>query len=169
MIHDKGGGRDGGNFTPTESAAVRALGAGVIARAKGALTRATRAESFASTARSTAMIFMIGLGAAVYNGFLAQTQMRRELAWMVLETGLVPLWVLAGMLLPHLVSLLDEVQARGPVLRARDRTDLRAHVLEPTPERPALFETAQAALFDHDARMLSVMPMREHAVLLRVG
>ncbi len=97
------GGIYGGIFTPTEAAAVGALGTGLIAWANGGLTRAKLVESFASTARSTAMIFMIVLGAAFYNGFLALTQVPQELARMVLESGLAPLTVLAGILLLYLV------------------------------------------------------------------
>lgn len=82
-----------GWFTPTEGAAVGALGTGIIAYLSGGLTRATLGESFFVTARSTGMIFFIVLGAAFYNGFLALTQLPQEAALWVGGSGLSP-WVI---------------------------------------------------------------------------
>lgn len=97
------GGIYGGIFTPTEGAAVGALGTGLIAWASGGLTRSTLLESFTATARSTAMIFFIVLGAAFFNGFLALTQVPQELARIVLEAGFAPITVLAGILVLYLI------------------------------------------------------------------
>jgi C4-dicarboxylate transporter, DctM subunit len=97
------GGIYGGIFTPTEGAAVGALGTGLIAWASGGLTLKTLRESLTATARSTAMIFFIVLGAAFFNGFLALTQVPQELARIVLEAGLAPLTVLAGVLVLYLI------------------------------------------------------------------
>jgi tripartite ATP-independent transporter DctM subunit len=97
------GGIYGGIFTPTEGAAVGALGTGLIAWASGGLSLKTLRESLTSTARSTAMIFFIVLGAAFFNGFLALTQVPQELARIVLEAGLAPLTVLAGILVLYLI------------------------------------------------------------------
>ena len=92
-----------GWFTPTEGAAVGALGTGVIALIAGGLTRETLGESFYVTAKSTAMIFFIVLGAAFYNGFLALTQVPQELAAWVVEQGLSPWIVLVLILIFYLV------------------------------------------------------------------
>ena len=54
--------------------AVGAAGTGLIALLNRGLTRKTLVQSFYATARNTAMIFFIVLGAAFYNGFLALTQ-----------------------------------------------------------------------------------------------
>ncbi|WP_375257155.1 TRAP transporter large permease [Citreimonas sp.] len=97
------GGIYGGIFTPTEGAAVGAFGTGLIAFLNGGLTRATLLESFSDTARSTAMIFFIVLGAAFYNGFLALTQVPQELATWVVELGLAPVLVLCVILALYLV------------------------------------------------------------------
>jgi len=97
------GGIYGGIFTPTEGAAVGALGTGIIAWANGGLTRRTLAESFAVTARSTAMIFFIVLGAAFYNGFLALTQVPQELSNWVVTQGFSPWTVLAIILVFYLI------------------------------------------------------------------
>jgi C4-dicarboxylate transporter DctM subunit len=92
------GGIYGGLFTPTEGAAVGAFGTGLIAWLNGGLTRATLADSFRMTARSTAMIFFIVLGAAFYNSFLALAQVPQEIALQVAALGLNP-WVVMGLIL----------------------------------------------------------------------
>lgn len=97
------GGIYSGIFTPTEGAAVGALGTGLIALLGGGLTRKTLGESFLETAKSTAMIFFIIFGAAFYNGFLALTQVPQELAGWVAELGISPFAVLVVILLFYLI------------------------------------------------------------------
>jgi C4-dicarboxylate transporter, DctM subunit len=92
-----------GIFTPTEGAAVGALGTGLIALANRGLNRRTLSESFLTTARSTAMIFFIVLGAAFFNGFLALTQLPQSLSSYVVELGLSPWMVLTIILLVYLI------------------------------------------------------------------
>jgi tripartite ATP-independent transporter DctM subunit len=92
-----------GIFTPTEGAAVGALGTGLIALVNGGLNRHSFVESFMATARSTAMIFFIVLGAAFYNGFLALTQVPQELSNYVVSLGLSPWMVLTVILLIYLI------------------------------------------------------------------
>ena len=97
------GGIYGGIFTPTEAAAVGALGTGLIAWANGGLTWRTLMDSFAATARSTAMIFFIVFGAQFYNAFLALTQVPQELSNWVANLGVSPLMVLIIILAIYLV------------------------------------------------------------------
>ena len=97
------GGIYGGWFTPTEGAAVGAAGTGLIALVNRGLNFTTLIESFTVTARSTAMIFFIVLGAAFYNGFLALTQVPQELSNWVVELGLSPWMVLAMILVFYLI------------------------------------------------------------------
>ena len=97
------GGIYGGLFTPTEGAAVGALGTGLIALANGGLTWGTLSESFTVTARATAMIFFIVLGAAFYNGFLALTGVPQAIAAWVTEGGFSPYAVLILILVFYLV------------------------------------------------------------------
>ena len=97
------GGIYGGIFTPTEGAAVGALGTGLIALANRGLTFRTLLDSFTSTARSSAMIFFIVFGAAFYNGFLARTQVPNALSEWVVSLGLAPVAVLLLILLVYLV------------------------------------------------------------------
>ena len=92
-----------GWFTPTEGAAVGALGTGLIALVNGGLTRKSFADSILATGRSTAMIFFIVLGAGFYNGFLALTQVPQELASWVGAQGYSPWFVLALILALYLV------------------------------------------------------------------
>lgn len=87
-----------GWFTPTEGAAVGALGTALIAWLGGGLNRKTLAESFYTTGRATAMIFFIVLGAAFYNGFLALTQLPQDIALWVTDNGFNP-WIVLVMIL----------------------------------------------------------------------
>jgi len=91
-----------GWFTPTEGAAVGALGTGVIAWLAGGLNRHSLLEGFRSTARTSAMIFFIVLGAAFYNGFLALTQLPQEAATWIGESGYSPWLVLIVILVFYL-------------------------------------------------------------------
>ncbi|EBA09438.1 TRAP transporter large permease [Sagittula stellata] len=97
------GGIYGGIFTPTEGAAVGALGTGIIALVNRGLTWRTLLESFTDTARSSAMIFFIVLGAAFYNAFLARTRLPQELSSWVVDLGLSPVAVLAVILIVYLI------------------------------------------------------------------
>ncbi len=97
------GGIYAGWFTPTEGAAVGAFGTGVIAWIGGGLGRGQLAESFYVTAKSTAMIFFIVLGAAFYNGFLALTQVPQDVAAWVVEQGFSPWVVLIVILVFYLI------------------------------------------------------------------
>lgn len=92
-----------GWFTPTEAAAVGAAGTALIALAKGGLNRITLTDSVLATASSTAMIFMIILGAGFYNAFLALTQVPQELSLFILSQGYSPWMILTIILLLYLV------------------------------------------------------------------
>jgi len=82
---------------------VGALGTAIIAYFNGGLTIKTLGDSFTATARSTAMIFFIVLGAAFYNGFLALTQVPQSLSDWVVSQGFTPYFVLAVILLLYLI------------------------------------------------------------------
>lgn len=92
-----------GLFTPTEGAAVGAIGTGVLAWLRGGLNRRTLATTIDGTATGTAMVFMIVLGAAAYNNFLALSGLPQELALWVGDQGYTPLLVLAGILVFYVV------------------------------------------------------------------
>jgi C4-dicarboxylate transporter, DctM subunit len=92
-----------GLFTPTEGAAVGAVSTGVLAWLRGGLTRKKLQEAFESTAGGTAMVFMIVLGAAAYNSFLALSQLPQELAGWVGGQGFSPYVVLWAILIFYLI------------------------------------------------------------------
>ena len=123
------GGIYGGFFTPTEGAAVGALGTGLIALANGGLTWATLGESFTVTARSTAMIFFIILGAAFYNGFLALTGVPQGIAAWVADGGFSPwivlililvFYLLLGCVMDSLSMILLTIPIFWPVVQGLD-------------------------------------------------
>lgn len=118
-----------GWFTPTEGAAVGAFGTGLIAWLNGGLNRVTLTDSFMVTARSTAMIFFIVLGAGFYNGFLALTKVPQELADFVVSQGFSPWMVLTlilvfylvfGCLMDSLSMILLTIPIFFPVISAMD-------------------------------------------------
>lgn len=97
------GGIYSGIFTPTEAAAVGAAGTGVIALVSGQMTWAKLADAILSTASATAMIFLIILGAGLYNSFLALTQLPVFAADWIGSQGISPWMVLAIVLVMYLV------------------------------------------------------------------
>ena len=97
------GGIYAGLFTPTEGAAVGAFGTAVAAWWAGGLNRKTVLAALLGTAVATGMIFMIVLGAGVYNTFLALSQLPQEAAAMVGGSGLNPWVVLIAILVIYVV------------------------------------------------------------------
>jgi len=105
------GGIYGGVFTPTESAAVgciATLGVGVL---RGTLKLRHIRESLFATAETTAMIFVILLGAEVFNAFLALSQAPDLLAMWITEQDFPPYGVLATLLLAYIIlgAVMDEL------------------------------------------------------------
>jgi C4-dicarboxylate transporter, DctM subunit len=92
-----------GLFTPTEGAAVGAVATGLLAWQRGGMSRAKLRDAFESTAGGTAMVFMIVLGAAAYNSFLALSQLPQELAAWVGGQGFSPYAVLWAIIVFYLV------------------------------------------------------------------
>lgn len=92
-----------GIFTPTEGAAVGAAATAILAWWRGGLRRAKVFEAFEATASATAMVFMIVLGAAAYNNFLALSQLPQELAAWVGDQGFGPYAVLSAILIFYLI------------------------------------------------------------------
>ncbi len=97
------GGIYAGWFTPTEGAAIGAAGTGLVALVGGNLSWWVLGEALIGTAKTTAMIFFIVLGAAFYNGFLALSGVPQTLADFVLNQGYSPFFVLSVILLFYLI------------------------------------------------------------------
>ncbi len=92
-----------GWFTPTEAAAVGAFGTGVLAVLHGGMRLTGIARCLHGTATTSAMIFLILLGAETFNAFLAQTRTPMLLAEAIRNSGLTPMLVLLAMLALYLV------------------------------------------------------------------
>jgi len=97
------GGIYAGIFTPTEGAAVGAIGTGLYGVISGGLDRRGFLDSILSTASSTGMIFFIVFGAQLFNSFLAFTQTPQGLAAWVGEQGFAPMMVMISMLILYLI------------------------------------------------------------------
>ncbi len=87
-----------GFFTPTEAAAVGALGSLIIAATKRQLTRKMLLRSLHETVRTSCMVMIIVTGAVVFGRFLAVTRIPFELAgWLA---GLdLPRWIIMAMII----------------------------------------------------------------------
>lgn len=105
------GGIYGGIFTPTEGAAVGAFSTFVAALLKREMTWDKFKNCFYATAESSAMIFLIFLGADLMNSALALTQVPNQLAQVVGSWGLSPVGVVAAIMLFYVVlgSVMDEL------------------------------------------------------------
>ena len=105
------GGIYGGLFTPTEGAAVGAAATFVAALIKREITWAKFKQCFYATAESSAMIFMIFIGADVMNSALTLTQVPAQLAAVINSWGLAPLVVVTAIMLFYVVlgAVMDEL------------------------------------------------------------
>lgn len=92
-----------GIFNPTEGASVGALGTGLVAWFTGKLRWQQLRGALIATASGTAMMFLIVLGAAFFNGFLALSQVPQTISAWVTDQGFGPWTVLAIILLIYLV------------------------------------------------------------------
>jgi tripartite ATP-independent transporter DctM subunit len=105
------GGIYGGFFTPTEGAAVGAFSTFVAALLKREMTWDKFKNCFYATAESSAMIFLIFLGADLMNASLALTQVPSQLAQVVGSWGLSPVMVVAAIMLFYVIlgAVMDEL------------------------------------------------------------
>jgi tripartite ATP-independent transporter DctM subunit len=123
------GGIYSGLFTPTEGAAIGAFGTGLSAWFSGGLNRKTLLAAVLGTATATGMIFMIVLGAGVYNTFLALSQLPQEAANAVSGWGVSPtvvlvvillLYVALGCFMDSLSMILLTIPVFFPIVTALD-------------------------------------------------
>ncbi|MBP0464775.1 TRAP transporter large permease [Roseomonas sp. PWR1] len=105
------GGIYGGIFTPTESAAVGCAATLLVGLARRTLSARQVRESLQATAETTAMIFVILLGAEVFNAFLALSQAPDLLAMWVADQGFPPYGVLVAFLAVYILlgAVMDEL------------------------------------------------------------
>ncbi|GAA0589484.1 TRAP transporter permease [Craurococcus roseus] len=105
------GGIYGGVFTPTESAAIGCVSTLTVGLARRTLNGADVRAALFATAETTAMIFVILLGAEVFNAFLALSQAPDLLALWISEQDFPPYGVLALLLFAYIVlgAVMDEL------------------------------------------------------------
>ncbi len=92
----------GGWANPTEAAAIGAAACGVIAVVSGGMRVRGLIDSALGTAQSTAMIFLVLLGADMMNSALALSQMPVELANWVKASGFSPMLVMIMILVIYI-------------------------------------------------------------------
>jgi tripartite ATP-independent transporter DctM subunit len=97
------GGIYSGIFTPTEGAGVGAVGTFLVAVFLGGMRVKGFIEALLETAATSALIFLILLGAGIFNAFLGFSQLPNWAAQAFQGAGLSPYAVLVGMLLLYLV------------------------------------------------------------------
>ena len=105
------GGIYGGVFSPTEGAAVGAVATAIAGLAQRELNLEGVRRSFVGTAETSAMVFMIFLGADMMNASLALTAMPAALADWVGHLNVPPLAIVAAILVFYVVlgCVMDEL------------------------------------------------------------
>ncbi|MGB0625064.1 MAG: TRAP transporter large permease [Alphaproteobacteria bacterium] len=92
-----------GFFTPTEGAGVGAFGTFLIAVTRGGMRLQGFIDALLGTAQTTAMIFLILLGTAIFNAFLGFSQLPIFAADFFGNSGLAPLTILVGMIVLYIL------------------------------------------------------------------
>lgn len=97
------GGIYAGIFSPTEAAAIGAGGALLFTAVRGKLTFATLGKGMQETAELTGMIFLILIGAALFNFFIEASGLTTMLVDAITQAGLPPMAVLVAMLVFYVI------------------------------------------------------------------
>lgn len=97
------GGIYSGVFTPTEGAGIGAVGMFLIAVFHGGMRWKGFIDTMYETAQTSAMIFVILLGAGVLNAFLGFSQLPMWASELFEKSGLSPLVVILGMIVLYLI------------------------------------------------------------------
>jgi tripartite ATP-independent transporter DctM subunit len=97
------GGIYGGLFTPTEAASVGAFLTGAVFLATQGLDLAAMREVLLETAGTTAMIFLIVIGAGLFSFFLSFSGLPRVFAGAVTGLGLPPIAIMMAIVALYLV------------------------------------------------------------------
>ena len=88
-----------GWFTPTEGAAVGAAGTGLVAAFQKNFSLSALLDVIQSMAVTSAMLFLVLLGAEFFNSFIALTRLPNELANFITSSEFSPLAIVACILL----------------------------------------------------------------------
>jgi tripartite ATP-independent transporter DctM subunit len=89
------GGLYGGWFTPTEAAGVGAAGGFLVALARGQLDLPALGRVLADSARTTAMLFAVVIGASIFGNFVNFTTLPSDLQTLVTTIDVSPVLVIA--------------------------------------------------------------------------
>ena len=92
-----------GLFTPTEGAGVGVVGTFLIAVTRGGMRWEGFAEALLGAANTTALIFLILLGAAMFNAFLGFSQLPLFAADFFKNSGMAPIAVLLSMVVLYIL------------------------------------------------------------------
>ena len=105
------GGIYGGIFTPTEAAAVGAVTMLLLALTRRRLGWAEFRDAILQTAETSGMIFIILLGAEVFDAFLALSRLPADAAALVAGIGLPPYAIVAILMLFYILlgAVMDEL------------------------------------------------------------
>ena len=105
------GGIYGGVFTPTEGASVGCIAMLAVGLLQRTLGWHEIKASIIQTAETSAMIFLILLGAEVFNAFLALSQLPELAAQIVSQSGLPPYGVIVALLIFYIIlgGVMDEL------------------------------------------------------------
>ncbi len=123
------GGIYSGAFTPTEGAGIGAVGMGLIAAFYGGMRLKGFIDTMLETASTSAMIFVILLGAGVLNAFLGFSQLPNWTAELFQNSGLSPYLILLGMIILYLflgcvmdslAMILITIPIFWPIIAAQD-------------------------------------------------
>lgn len=116
-----------GVFTPTEAGGIGAFGAFLIIMFKRKLNRQTFKDSLGSTTTTTAMLFILVLGAMIFGYFLTVTRIPSELARLisllavnryVILAAILVVYVFLGCLIESMSMMLLTVPIFYPVILA---------------------------------------------------
>lgn len=116
-----------GVFTPTEAAGIGAGGAFVIALMRKSLTWATLFETLAETARTTAMLFAVVIGALIFSDFVNRAGLPTYLLELITTLDVAPMlvilvimaiYLLMGMLFESMSMLLLTIPIFFPVVQS---------------------------------------------------
>lgn len=92
-----------GIFTPTEAAGIGAGGAFIIALAKKSLTWGTLFDTFADTARTSAMLFAVVIGALIFSDFINRAGFTEALLSYVASLDVTPMTIMLVILAIYIV------------------------------------------------------------------
>ena len=121
------GGIYGGVFTATEGAGVGAAGAFLFAAFRRTLTWAVLLDILVESARTTAMLFAILIGAMIFTNFINFTSMPGDLRTFVMQfsphpimvvVAMMGIYVLLGMVMEELSIVLLTIPVFFPVITA---------------------------------------------------